>query len=244
MRYTERLEVYLRAHADATEAVPMAAYMKHHFAFLGLKSPGRMELTRQFWKENGLPGPEELAAVVRELWALPEREYHYTALELLRRMSGTFRPDDIALLEELIVTKSWWDTVDVIAGHLVGGLLERYPAMIPDYTDRWISSDDIWLQRTALLFQLRYKHKTDSALLFQLAARCADSKQFFIRKAIGWALREYSKTNPDAVVRFVQETPLSPLSAREALKVVGKSANLAEKDLASDPQSRTMKASI
>ncbi|KPV59960.1 DNA alkylation repair protein, partial [Paenibacillus sp. A3] len=105
-------------------------------------------------------------------------------------------------------------------GHSVGELFTRFPELIPVRTQRWMASDSMWLQRTALLFQLRYKKRTDAALLFDLIRQCAASKEFFIRKAIGWALREYSKTDEAAVRRFVAETALSPLSIREALKYV------------------------
>ncbi|TJY43208.1 DNA alkylation repair protein [Cohnella pontilimi] len=240
MSVVQELAEFLQAHGDEEQAVPMAAYMKNHFPFLGLKSPKRVELTRQFWKQQGLPPTEELAQVVRELWALPEREFQYIAVELLQRTAKQSEARDIVLLEELIVTKSWWDTVDALASHLVGGLFLRYPGLIPIYTKKWIRSDNMWLQRTALLFQLGYKERTDNRLLFDLIEVCRGSKEFFIRKAIGWALREYSKTDPEAVVRYVTNTELSPLSVREALKIVNRKQKLTERGLARELESRTM----
>ncbi|WP_201319289.1 DNA alkylation repair protein [Paenibacillus sp. EPM92] len=216
--YTDKLEAWLRPYADEEKAGPMRAYMRDQFAFLGIRSPELKQLMREFIKEHGIPVGDRLQETLRMLWRLPEREFQYAALVLLDKRERTLSAEHLALLEELIVTKPWWDTVDLLAGHAVGAILSRRPDLIETYADRWINSDSMWLQRTALLFQLRYKSGTDAELLFRLIRQCADSKEFFIRKAIGWALREYSKTDETAVRRFVAETALSPLSAREALK--------------------------
>ncbi|WP_343223684.1 DNA alkylation repair protein [Paenibacillus oenotherae] len=219
--YVAELEVWLRGHSDEDKAVAMAAYMRDQFPFLGIKSPERVEATRQFLKEKGTPELEELDAIVRALWKLPEREYQYTALLLMEKRLKKLDASWIGLLEMMITTASWWDTVDIIAGKLVGGLFGRYPELIPEYGDKWIASDNLWLRRSALLFQLGYKGKTDKDLLFGYIRQCADEEEFFIRKAIGWALREYAKTDEHAVRAFVKETPLSALSVREALKRIG-----------------------
>ncbi|MBW5444596.1 DNA alkylation repair protein [Cohnella sp. CFH 77786] len=223
--YTDSFAEFLRAHRNDNEAVPMAAYMKNHFPFLGLKTPVRTALTREYWKSRGLPTREEFRTVVQELWALPEREFQYTAMAILDRMDKSLTANDIGLLEELILTRPWWDTVDLLAGHSVGRLFARHPELISAYTNKWMDSGELWLQRTALLFQLGYKSKTDAGLLFRLIEQCKESKEFFIRKAIGWALRELSKTDPDAVVSYVVEAGLSPLSEREALKFVHRTGN-------------------
>ncbi|CAG7645123.1 DNA alkylation repair protein [Paenibacillus allorhizosphaerae] len=212
------LEALLRTHANPRQAGPMQAYMRDQFPFLGIKSPERVALEKQYWKERGLPAKDELEACVRGLWGLPEREFQYAAMGLLERQAKKADRAQIVLLEELVVTKSWWDTVDLIAARLVGLHLSRFPELIPERAERWIASDNIWLQRTAILFQLGYKTRTDKELLFALIRRRSESDEFFIRKAIGWALREYSKTDEEAVRRFVAETQLSPLSVREALK--------------------------
>jgi 3-methyladenine DNA glycosylase AlkD len=220
--FAEQLALFLRGHADPEKAVPMAAYMKNHFPFLGIRSPELNALGAQFLKAHKLPAGAELAGVVRELWLLPEREFHYTALGLLDKQRRKTEPDHIELLEELIVTDSWWDTVDMIASRLVGAHFVRYPEQIPAYTERWIAADDMWLRRTALLYQLGYKQLTDADRLFDYIRRCAEDREFFIRKAIGWALREYSKTDADAVRRFIAATALQPLSVREGLKVINR----------------------
>ena len=202
----------------------MKEYMRSQFEFLGIPTPERTEWTRAFFKEQGYPEISELEYVVTSLWNLPEREYHYVALGILDKSVKKMSQESIQLFEHLIMTKSWWDTVDHIAANLVGTHFTRYPQLIPSYVDKWLSSDDLWLQRTALLFQLKWKQQTDEQLLFKTVEHLMHSEEFFIRKAIGWALREYSKTSPERVVEFVRTRPLSSLSTREALKVVHKAA--------------------
>ncbi|WP_223192818.1 DNA alkylation repair protein [Paenibacillus sedimenti] len=218
--YTDKLEAFLRVHRNVEYAPSMETYMKNNFPFLGIKNPERVALTKQFWKEHGFPKSEEGVVIALELWELPEREFAYTALMMFIQLRKGLKREDIDLLEQLVVSKSWWDTVDTIADHLIGYHLQRFPELIPSYVEKWLGSGNMWLQRTAILFQLKYKTKTDVPLLFACIRRMADSKEFFIRKAIGWALREYSKTDADAVRAFVAETELSPLSVREALKVI------------------------
>lgn len=220
--YAKQIEYLLRSHANRDTAEPMIAYMRNQFPFLGIKMPERVALTKQFIKEHGVPAGEELEQAVLELWALPEREFQYTALMLLDKRVKEAASSQVELLERLITTGSWWDTVDYIASRLVGSLFTRYPEFITVYAGKWIYSEDLWLRRTAILFQLYYKERTDTELLFSFIRICADEEEFFIRKAIGWVLREYSKTDADAVKRFVSETKLSPLSVREALKKIEK----------------------
>jgi 3-methyladenine DNA glycosylase AlkD len=220
--YTSQLEQWFRLHANPVHAEPMKAYMRDQFQFLGIRSPERVALTKQFFKEQGVPAGEEAEEVVMKLWELPEREFQYVAMALLEKLRKQADRSQIDLLEKLIMDKPWWDTIDFIAGNLVGFHFTLYPELIPTYTDRWITSDHLWLQRTAILFQLGYKKKTDAGLLFDYIRRTADEADFFIRKAIGWALREYSKTDETAVREFVASTKLSPLSAKEALKYVSR----------------------
>ena len=126
--------------------------------------------------------------------------------------------DAIHLYERLITDESWWDTIDLIAPSLVGYHLQQYPEERMQYINKWISSGNIWLQRSCILFQLKYKLDVDTRLLSSIILELKDSREFFIRKAIGWMLREYSKSDPGFVVRFVQNNELSGLSHREALK--------------------------
>jgi len=123
-------------------------------------------------------------------------------------------------LEQLIVQKSWWDTVDGLASWIIGTYFQLYPQTVVGVTEKWMNSGNMWLQRTSLIFQLKYKKNTDTQLLSNYILRLADRKEFFIRKAIGWVLREYSKTNKQWVKNFIQTNKLSALSYREASKYV------------------------
>jgi len=216
--YPQARHTLFSQHANPAAAAPMARYMRDKFPFLGLKKPARAALLKQFVAANGLPPLADLETILRDLWQLPEREYQYNALDLLDRQQKKLPPEFIDTLEYLIVTKSWWDTVDLIAGHAVATHFGRFLDVRRDTVARWRASDNIWLRRTTLLFQLHYKSNTDVDLLFALIGENLDSDEFFIQKAIGWALREYSKTDATAVTDFVAAAPLAPLSAREALK--------------------------
>ena len=216
--YTQSLQTLFSQHTNAADAAPMAKYMRDLFPYLGLKKPIRAALLKQFIAANGLPPLADLETILHDLWQLPEREYQYNALDLLDKLQKKLPPDFTGVLEYLIVTKSWWDTVDLIAGHAVATHFARFPQVRDETVARWRSSDNFWLRRTTLLFQLHYKANTDTDLLFALIRENLDSDEFFIQKAIGWALREYSKTDATAVTKFVAVTPLAPLSAREALK--------------------------
>ncbi|PSN19720.1 DNA alkylation repair protein [filamentous cyanobacterium CCP5] len=216
--YLQSLQSHYRQHANADTAVPMKKYMQDQFEFLGIKSPEAKLLFRQFVADHGLPETSQIEQLVRELWTWPEREFQYVALMFLDKLQKQLTPDGIPLLEHIITHKSWWDTVDSIAIHHVGKLLRQYPDQRDPVISSWRDADDFWLRRTTLLFQLDYKAETDESLLFDLVTANHDSSEFFIRKAIGWALREYSKTAPDAVKTFVQDQSMAPLSRREALK--------------------------
>jgi 3-methyladenine DNA glycosylase AlkD len=216
--YVAELKNLFRNHANPANALPMQKYMRYQFPFLGIKTPERQALLRQFLKEHPLD-EAQVAEVARGLWLLPEREFHYVAMDLLLKLKkrGWYQ-DDLGLLEELIIQKSWWDTVDVLAPRMVGPYVQQYPQEGRQALDRWIESDNKWLRRSSLIHQLRFKEKTDEKLLYDYILKCRDSKEFFIQKAIGWALREYAKTNPESVLRFVELTDLPALSRREALK--------------------------
>ncbi|MEM7115157.1 MAG: DNA alkylation repair protein [Chloroflexota bacterium] len=216
--YLHPLKHLLEQHRDAEKAEPMAKYMRNLFPFLGIKTPERKKLTRQFIQERGLPPPEELDEIIRQMWALPEREYQYAALDLLWRRRRDWEADILTLIEHLIVMKAWWDTVDALASHEVGEYHRRFPEQFGAWNGRFRQSDNIWLRRTAILFQLGYKDKTDQDLLFATIEENLGSTEFFINKAIGWALREHSKREETAVVTFVNQTDLASLSKREALK--------------------------
>ncbi|WHY86254.1 DNA alkylation repair protein [Neobacillus novalis] len=210
-------ELFIENRHEA-EAEPMKKYMKGHFEFLGIKSPLRKELEKQFFKETGILKEPFNKEFVVALWEKEEREYQYTALTYLEKSLNKLEKSDLPFMEKLITTKSWWDTVDGIAPKPVGTIAEKFPEVIKETIDGWAVHDNMWLRRAALLFQLKYKGKTNDALLYHYIRQNANRKEFFIQKAIGWALREYSKTNPASVKKFIEAQPLAPLSIREGSK--------------------------
>jgi 3-methyladenine DNA glycosylase AlkD len=215
----ERLTHTFEAARDPARAVAMRAYMRDQFPFLGIGGPDQKTLAREVLAGLPRPGEPDLRAIAKACWALPEREYQYFACALLRRHASRCSPGFLDVALTLVSTKSWWDTVDALAAHVVGRLVEGYPALAMDMDD-WIHYEDMWVARTAILHQLRYGPRTDADRLFRYCLAQADHRDFFIRKAIGWALREYGKTAPDTVREFVasHRSELSPLSVREALK--------------------------
>jgi 3-methyladenine DNA glycosylase AlkD len=213
----DRLREQLAIVADPERAKAMAAYMRHQFPFLGVPSP-KLKLALRA-AQPGRLGQAELTAVSRKLWALPQREYQYAACALLTRFVKGCGPDFLEVAHDLVVAKSWWDTVDSLASHTVGTLVRNHPRLVTTM-DEWIGSENLWLARTALLYQLQYKEATDVDRLFRYALTKANHTDFFMRKAIGWALRQYAWTAPETVRAFVltHEAKFSGLTRREALK--------------------------
>lgn len=216
--YTKQIIRVFTEAQNPKNAIPMKAYMKNKFEYLGIKTPERRELSKPFLIKSSLPAVDDLWPIIMELWEQPEREYQYFAQGLCAKYLHYVKKDWIDLYESLIIHKSWWDTVDFVAGTLVGDYFMKFPDSIPSVTKKWMHSRNIWLQRSCILFQLKYKKDTDTTLLTSFIKPLSDSKEFFIAKAIGWALREYSKTNPDWVLEFVEKNSLQPLSKREAIR--------------------------
>jgi len=197
----------------------MSAYMRDLFAFYGIKAGPRRELQRR--AAAGLPAPSatDLDAIARTLWARAERECQYAACDHLRRHVKAVDAAFLPTAAMLVTTKAWWDTVDILAAHVVGPIVAADPASRA-VVDGWLRSGDMWLARTAILHQLAYRDATDADWLFDACLHWAGSPEFFLRKAIGWALRAYSRTAPARVAAFVDahRDELSPLSVREATK--------------------------
>jgi 3-methyladenine DNA glycosylase AlkD len=220
--YVLSLKTLFEQNSDPAKAEPMKKYMRNQFEYLGIKSPELSALMREFIGQHKLPPLDQLDMISRDLWSLPQREFQYAAIGFLGKLEKKLEPETITTVEYLIITKSWWDTVDTIAGHTVGSLFKRFPTVKKKYLAKWRKSDNFWLRRTTLLFQLGYKKDTDFDLLCELIKENLDSDEFFINKAIGWALRQYAWTNPAPVKKFVKATKeLNPLSRREALKNTG-----------------------
>ncbi|MFI9612550.1 DNA alkylation repair protein [Streptomyces sp. NPDC052023] len=218
----QRLTATYSAAADPARAAPMQAYMKDVAPFLGLATPVRRALSRTVVEGTPRPDETDCTAVALRCWQLPEREFHYFAVDYLRRHVSRCSSGFLPVARHLVTTVPWWDTVDLLAAHVVGPLVAADAGLKADM-DAWIADDDLWVARTALLHQLRYKERTDTERLFAYCLRQSGHPDFFIRKAIGWCLREYAKTDPDAVRAFLarESGRLAPLSVREALKNIG-----------------------
>jgi len=220
--YSDKIVTLLKQHQNSENREAMEAYMRNQFQFFGIRTPERTALLRDFLKEHGKPQVEELPDIVRCLWSEPQRECQYIALSHLDKQSRYLTKDHLPFLEEIITDKSWWDTIDHIAPNHVGKI---YQTEEDDaYLEKWIHSDNMWLNRISILHQLKYKGKTDQDRLFRYILFHNESKEFFIQKAIGWALREYSKTDPEAVQQFIESEKLAPLSKREGMKHINRRA--------------------
>ena len=218
--YIKAIEQLYASNSNKENAYAMAKYMKFNFEYYGIKSPLRKELQRNFIADYGIPDTENILEIIKLLWQTDKRELHYSAMEIFEKRIKELDSSVIDFLEYLIISNSWWDSIDFISPKLVGYVFKTNPELIPTYTDKWIESDNFWLQRSAILFQLKYKQNTDFELLKSIILRLNTEDEFFIRKSIGWALREYSKTNPELVKEFIENNELKPLSAKEGLKVI------------------------
>jgi 3-methyladenine DNA glycosylase AlkD len=216
--YAASLKTLFEQNANPEQAGPMKKYMRDQFEYLGIKSPQFKELMKQFIAENGKPPVKELDVILRELWSVPQREFQYAANSFLGRLEKELPASFIKTIEYMLTTKSWWDTVDTISGGPLGVHFKRFPEVREKYLVNWRASENFWLRRAAILFQLNYKQETDFDLLCEIITENLGSKEFFINKAIGWSLRQYARVDPNAVKKFVMSTPLHPLSRREALK--------------------------
>ncbi len=217
--YVKKVKNFFDKHSNPEEAEAMSKYMKYNFPFVGIPAPKKKDLFKIFFNTFPIPAYDESKAIVRELFNLPEREYHYFAVQMLLKHKKKWTPTDIVFFESLLLTKSWWDSVDLISSKIIGPFFMKYPNLTAAMTDSWSQSKNIWLKRTSIIYQLGYKNNTNITLLTNHILENADHGEFFVQKAIGWALREYSKTDYKWVLNFViQNTSLKPLSKREAIK--------------------------
>lgn len=214
------VQARFRALADPARAGPMAAYMKTAMPFYGVPKPQRTAVCRAFRTRFVPASQRAYEAATLALWNLPHREEKYAALAFALQHPGFITCRSLKLYERLVREGAWWDLVDDIAIRLIGRVrLDDRPALRAR-VKRWIDDDDLWIRRTAIISQIGHKQQTDEAELFDHCLRRAAEREFFIRKAIGWALREYSHAAPQAVKRFLltHRDRLSPLSFREAAK--------------------------
>ncbi len=204
--------------ADPAMASGMAAYMKNQFAFLGLQKPQRAALSRDFLAAKKKDKTVDWDFVFK-CFELPEREFQYLGMTYLMDVKSRLAADDIHRMETLIVTKSWWDTVDMLAV-IAGDIILRHQELKEQVVIGWMTGDHLWLQRVSILFQLKYKQQTDTEFLSRAILQNCNTKEFFLNKAIGWALREYSKTDAQWVREFLAAHTLSALSVKEASKYI------------------------
>ena len=216
----------LAAVAEPERAAPMQAYAKSSMPYLGVTAVPIRKVCREVFADVEFPTAAAWRRAVRGLWRGARfREERYCAIELagIRRFDGFQDMAALPMYEEMIVTGAWWDYVDGIAGHRLGTLLRRFPREMRKEMLAWSRSDDMWKRRSAILCQLTFKRDTDLELLYATIEPALSSREFFLRKAIGWALRQHAWTDPKEVRRYVREheKELSGLSKREALKNVG-----------------------
>jgi 3-methyladenine DNA glycosylase AlkD len=216
----------LVAAAEPERAAPMRAYMKSAMPYLGVTAVPLRRVCREVFADLELTSAAALRRAALSLWRGAQyREERHCAIELtgVRRFDRFQDMAALPMYEEMIVTGAWWDYVDAIAAHRLGPLLRRFPREMRKQMRAWSRSDDLWKRRSAILCQLTFKKDTDLDLLYAVIEPALDSREFFLRKAIGWALRQYAWTDPKEVRRYVREheKELSLLSKREALKNVG-----------------------
>ncbi len=218
--YINTLETEFIKHANHEYALAQKKYLRNKFEFFGIKTPRRREIQKPFLHNNYLPAKQELPDIIKLLWEKPQREFQHFALELSYKYRKQYEFNDIELFEYMILHKSWWDTVDGVAPKLIGDYFFKFPEQRDVYAEKWLSSGNMWLQRSILICQLFYKEKVDTVFLTHVINSLLGSKEFFINKAIGWMLRQYSRTNPVWVAQFVANTKLNSLSKREALRLL------------------------
>ncbi len=214
------IDLALVSAANPLKAAGMKAYMKDQYEYLGLTAPVRKELFKSIWTNHKSDIIDNWRELIVMLWDQDHREYQYIAMDIIRKVERKLTTEDLPVIEKLIVEKSWWDTVDFLASHAVGQILKNDRELLMNTAERYINSDHMWLQRTAIIFQLFYKKDTDAELMIALIDKTLGSKEFFINKAAGWALRQYSRIDPQFVAEYIdlQGPQLATVTKREASK--------------------------
>jgi len=223
LQLVQQLELEFEKNRNEFEAEGMSRYMKNRFTYFGIKKPKRAVIQKQWFsiipKDFTQENKREL---VLELWQKEEREFHYVAMDFMAKWKDKeLVSEDSEFIEFLLTNHSWWDSVDALASNYLGRYLRLFPKQRETVIKSWRKSENRWLRRSCLIFQLRYKSQTNFELLKSLILEFKHEKEFFIQKAIGWSLREYAKTNPVSVRNFVEESGIQGLAKREALKHIG-----------------------
>lgn len=220
MHTVDELRIELERLVDPERAAGARRYMRDRFEFLGIPMPTLRRTAKPLVRTARTAPADRILDIADELWAQPEREFQYVGVDLLRAGLPRLGRDHLDRIERYVRTASWWDTVDALAAHVVGGLVAADRDRLAPHMDLWIDDPDLWIARTAILHQLRYGADTDVDRLFGYVDRRCDDTEFFIRKACGWALRQYARHDPDEVGAYVTDrgNRLSPLTRREATK--------------------------
>ena len=201
------------------KSIQMKAYMKGQFEFFGIPSPIRKDISKPFLLESKTRNKEEIKHLISQLWQEEQRELQYLAMEIMDKNKKRFEPSDLEFGESLVQTKSWWDTVDFLSTHFFGPILiSMSKEERKEYSYYLSGHENMWMNRVGIIFQLLRKDQTETELLEIAILPHMESKWFFHQKAIGWALRQYSKYNPTWVSSFLANYTLMPLSVREASK--------------------------
>ena len=217
--YLKEIQKIFVANGNQLIAKGAKAYLLNQFEFYGIKTPLRRQLCKAFYKTHPIKDHTELSKLIKECFNEPQRELHYFAIELLGHHKKIWSIKTIPLIEWMITHQSWWDSVDSTNTHVISKFFLLHPEHIEACTSKWNQSSNKWLIRMSILFQLTYKTKTDTNLLSRYIENSQLHEDFFVRKAIGWALRAYAYTNKKWVVQFVKAHPLlNNLSKKEALK--------------------------
>lgn len=218
----------LRAVSDSRKAVEMAQYMKSAMPFYGVQKPDRIPIFRQLSRDFAPTCQSEYIKIVETLWEGDHREERYLAIDYAQKFVRFADSSSLPLFEHMIRSGAWWDFIDPIASALVGSVLRSERDSVAAVLNKWIENEDMWIRRSAILSQLKHKTATDRTMLFEFCLTTMHEREFFIRKAIGWALREYSYSEPEAVKDFLlaNKSELSPLSFREGAKHLLKSGLL------------------
>jgi len=217
--YYQKFKAAFEEQRDPIKAKKMKAYMKDHFDFYGVKSPERKSIVSKILNENGKPDMMVLFGLTGLMWSDPHREMQYVVMDLSNRYLKQMEMPFANFYNKLIGQKSWWDSVDWLAPKAMGTFFSKFPEIRDGFLDQWMLSENKWYIRSAILFQLHYKEETDFDLLSKLILQSSGTKEFFINKASGWALREYSKTDSEIVIKFIEQHPeLHNLTKREGLK--------------------------
>lgn len=218
-----KIESVFLDNADSKLALKQTGWMRNQVAFIGISTPVRRNLQKSIFNEY-LPTSKKLSEndfiqLLKTLFQKEQREFHYAAIDIAKRFSGKYSSNMLDTFEWMIRHHSWWDSVDDIATNLVGPLNQKFPKLM-EKMDNWISDDNLWIRRTAILFQLKWKTKTDKVRLEKFCTKAMKEREFFIEKALGWALRDYAKTNKQFVRSLLEkhDDSFSPLTKKEAGK--------------------------